>query len=125
MAYLLVVDDDFDCRNVLCRFLMTAGHECVAVPNGNEAMESIMARTPDLIVLDLLMPEMDGITLLEILRSYLRLQTLPVVVLTAAPDSPQARRAAKVMGVNAVLAKGRASLDDVLRAIEDELRPAS
>ncbi|HEV2296114.1 MAG TPA: hypothetical protein VGR35_19875, partial [Tepidisphaeraceae bacterium] len=55
MSYLLVVDDDLDSRDVLCRFLIRAGHECVAVPNGSEAMESILARMPDLIVLDLLM----------------------------------------------------------------------
>lgn len=120
MAYLLVVDDDFDSRDVLCRFLTRAGHECIAAPNGREAMESILARTPDLIVLDLLMPEMDGPSLLEILRSYLRLQTMPVVVLTGLGDSPTVDRI-RALRVNAILVKGRASLDDVLKAVEMEL----
>jgi hypothetical protein len=47
---------------------------------------------------------------------------VPVVVLTAAPDSPQARRAGKVAGVRAVLPKAKTSLADIHRVIGDELR---
>ena len=121
MAYLLVVDDDADSRDVLTRFLTRAGHECANAPNGREALASILARTPDLIVLDLLMPEMDGTDLVEILRSYLRLQSLPIVVLTAAPDSPQAFRA-KRQKVKAILPKGKATFAEIHSVISDELR---
>jgi CheY-like chemotaxis protein len=124
MAYLLVVDDDADSRDVLCRFLVRAGHQVNGAPNGREALASILARTPDLIVLDLLMPEMDGTDLLEITRSYLRLQHVPVVVLTAAPDSPQAFRA-KRQKVRAILPKGKASFADIHRVISEELRPVA
>src|SRR5688572_2047708 len=120
MAYLLVVDDDPDAREVLQRFLSRAGHEVASAPNGRDALASILARTPDLIVLDLLMPEMDGTDLVEILRSYLRLRSLPVVVVTAAPDSPQAYRA-KRQKVSAILPKG-VPLADIHRVIADELR---
>jgi CheY-like chemotaxis protein len=64
-----------------------------AFPTAATALSSVLANTPDLILLDLLMPEMDGTDLVEILRSYLRLHTLPIVVITAAPESPQAYRA--------------------------------
>jgi CheY-like chemotaxis protein len=121
MAYLLVVEDDADARDMLCRFLSRSGHEVVGVQNGRDALSSILNRTPDLIVLDLLMPEMDGTDLVEILRSYLRLQSVPIVVVTAAPDSPQAYRARR-QKVRAILPKASASLEDISNAISEQLR---
>jgi CheY-like chemotaxis protein len=120
MAYLLIVDDTADSRDVLARVVSHAGHEVESVPGGREAIRSILTRTPDLLVLDLLMPEMDGPALLEILRSYLRLRTLPVIVWTAFPDDPIAHRAAG-FGVNAILHKGKTSFDDLGRTISDVL----
>ena len=123
MAYLLVVEDDRDARDLFCRSLTRAGHNVKGVPNGRDALQSILERTPDLVVLDLLMPEMDGTDLVEILRSYLRLQSLPIVVVTAAPDSPQAYRARR-QKVNAILPKAGATLDEISRVVAEQLRPA-
>lgn len=123
MANLLVVEDDADAREMFCRSLSRAGHKVVGVPNGKEALSSILAKTPDLILLDLLMPEMDGTDLVEILRSYLRLRNLPIVVITAAPESPQAYRA-KRQKVNVVLPKASVSLDELNRIVAAQLRPA-
>jgi CheY-like chemotaxis protein len=66
------------------------------------------------------MPQMDGGGLLEILRSYLRLQSLPVVILTGLPDSPLVERA-RFLKVNSILVKGKATLEDIRRAVEQEL----
>src|SRR3954462_7873766 len=104
MAHILIVDDDTDGRTALCQFLEKSGHEVDCVSNGREALAAVLARAPDLIVLDLFMPEVDGPSLLEILRSYLRLQSLPVVVMTGLPDSPLADRA-RHLKVNAILLK--------------------
>ena len=120
MARLLIVDDDVDGRDALCQFLHRAGHEVACVSNGREALASILAEPPDLIVLDLFMPVMDGGGLLEVIRSYLRLQTLPVIVLTGLADSPLADRA-RHLKVNAVLVKGRATFDDIHRAVQEQL----
>ena len=79
---------------------------------------SVLIATPDVILLDLLMPEMDGPTFLEVIRSYLRLQSLPVVVLTALADSPMIDRV-QHLKVNSVLVKGRASPEDIQRALEE------
>jgi len=120
MAYILVVEDDSDSREALCAALLKAGYEAGCLPDGREALASILARTPDLIVLDLWMPVMDGTTLLEVLRSYLRLQSLPVIVLTGLPDSPHVDRA-RHLKVNSILVKGKASFDDILAAVKQEL----
>jgi CheY-like chemotaxis protein len=120
MAYLLVVDDDIDGRDALCRFLTKAGHEVDCVGDGREALGHIIAHTPDLIIMDLMMPVMDGPSLLEILRSYLRLQALPVIVMTALAEGPMVERA-RHMKVNAMLVKGKATLEEILQAVTQEL----
>ena len=120
MANLLIVDDDTDGREALCRYLMTHDHEVECVSNGREALMSILRRAPDLIVLDLMMPEMDGPSLLEILRSYLRLQSLPVVVLTGLGEGPIVERT-RHLRVNAILMKGKATLEEILQAVTQEL----
>jgi CheY-like chemotaxis protein len=126
MADVLVIDDAPDSRDVLARFLTHAGHSVRSAPNGREALRAILDQAPDVVVLDLLMPEMDGPSLLEILRSYLRLRGLPVLVWTAYPDSPVARRA-NALGVSATLPKAKASFADINRIIEEvlEKRPGA
>lgn len=123
MAYLLIVDDDTDGREALCKFLQGHGHEVNCVSNGREALAAVLSRLPDLVILDLFMPEMDGAGLLEILRSYLRLQSLPVVVLTGLPDSPLVDRA-RFLKVNSILVKGKATFPDILNAIQQDLHRA-
>ena len=117
---ILIVEDDADSREALGRFLRQKGYQVASAPNGKDALSSIIKDTPDLIILDLFLPEMDGPTLLEVVRSYLRLQALPVVVLTALPESPLVERA-RHLKVNAILVKTKASLEDVRRAVEEAL----
>src|SRR4051812_46846854 len=81
MSSVLVVDDEPDGAEVVQRALQRAGMTARSVANGQEALRELMSDTPDAVVLDMRMPEMDGISLLEILRSYLRWYHLPVVLL--------------------------------------------
>src|SRR5436309_4328662 len=118
MAKLLIVDDSDDARETLAVFLRTKGHTVTSVPNGREALTQVLTDLPDVVLLDLLMPEMDGPSFLEVVRSYLRIQSLPVVVWTALVDSPMVERA-QALKVNSVLAKGKASFEDIQRAIEE------
>jgi CheY-like chemotaxis protein len=118
MPYVMIVDDVIDSCEALAKFLERAGYRVRCVPNGREALADIIRDTPDVVILDLMMPEMDGPTLLEILRLYLRLQTLPVVVLTGIPDSPLIERVRNA-GVNAILVKGKATFQDIERAVRE------
>lgn len=122
MAYILIVDDDKDSSEALCKFL-SSDYEVSCVYDGKEALASALAKTPDLILLDLFMPEMDGVSFLEVLRSYLRLQTLPVVVLTGLQDSPAIEHA-RALKVNAILLKGKAAPEEIAQTIEQELHRA-
>jgi CheY-like chemotaxis protein len=118
MVKVLIVDDDHDARNTLGKFLEAGGHKVSCVSNGKDALISVLTEPPDVILLDLLMPEMDGPSFLEVIRSYLRLQSLPVVVLTGLADSPMIDRA-QHLKVNSVLLKGKASPEEIKKAIEE------
>jgi CheY-like chemotaxis protein len=117
MAYVLVVDDERDAREPLCQFLIKSGHGAECVPNGKEALVSILARLPDVLILDLLMPEMDGVDLLSVIRSYLRLRSLPVLVWTALSEGPMIERAER-MKVDEILVKSQTTFADILAAID-------
>jgi CheY-like chemotaxis protein len=120
MPRLLIVDDDLDGREALCKFLVGEGHEVECVSNGRDALSSILATTPDLVILDVYMPEMMGTALLEILRSYLRLQSLPVIVLTGLADSPLIDQV-RTLKVNAIFVKGKATFEDIRAAVNQEV----
>lgn len=84
-GYILIVDDDeFVCRTMI-RFLCRLGFSAQAAGNGLEGLELVRERTPDLILLDLKMPSMNGPRFLDQLRS--RHPRLPVVIMTGYPDS--------------------------------------
>jgi len=120
MAQLLIVDDDVDTCAPLAKFLRRKGHQVDCLPNGKDALVSIISKAPDLIILDMFMPEMDGAGLLEIMRSYLRLQSLPVIVWTGLPDSPLVERS-RHLRVSDILIKTKASFDDIAAAVESAL----
>ena len=83
MPCILVVDDDPIIRDVLVEALQDEGYEVVPCRDGQEALEVIAERVPDLILLDLMMPRVDG---WEFRKRQLEMQSLrdvPVIVLTA------------------------------------------
>jgi CheY-like chemotaxis protein len=99
--------------------LRKRGHHAMAVPNGREALAMLMGMTPDAIVLDMRMPLMDGAMFLDVVRSYLRLQHVPVLLFTAYPDGPEVTRAQR-LGVRGVFTKGQ-DFGPILTAIEQTI----
>lgn len=120
MASIMVVDDNVDGCEPLARFLEKAGHRVRCVPNGRVALAEVISDPPEVVVLDLFMPEMDGPSFLEVVRSYLRLQALPVIVLTGLPESPMVDRA-RSLKVNDVLVKTKATHEDIHAAVQSAL----
>ena len=120
MARILIVDDAVDSCDPLQKFLARAGHVVKCVANGREALGSVINEPPDVVILDLLMPEMDGPSFLEVVRSYLRLQRLPVIVLTALAEGPFIDRVRHAK-VNSILVKGKATFDEIKTAVDQAL----
>jgi DNA-binding response OmpR family regulator len=79
-ASVLVVDDDADVRTLVCELLARAGYSVSEAPDGREALRLLYDERPDLIVLDVSMPELDGWATLERIRE---LSSVPVVMLSA------------------------------------------
>ena len=94
MGSVLVVDDDADSRDVVSRLLGRAGYTVRSAVNGRDALIAVTTAPPDVIILDAMMPEMNGVEFLQVIRSYLRWSTLPVILLTAYPQGPHIDRAA-------------------------------
>jgi CheY-like chemotaxis protein len=118
MSYILIVDDEPDSSEFVERFLRRSGYRTKCVPNGRAALRALVEDYPDALILDVRMPEMDGIALLEVLRSYLRWKTLPVVLLTAHANPPQMARA-RELGVHHIFQKATFSLPELIAAVDE------
>jgi len=82
----MIVEDDHDLGNAMAELLQAEGYELVLAQNGLEALETLREQTPSLLLIDLLMPVMNGVELIGRLRSDAAWRDLPVVVMTAASD---------------------------------------
>ncbi|GAA0251746.1 SpoIIE family protein phosphatase [Saccharothrix mutabilis subsp. mutabilis] len=82
-ATVLVADDNADMREYLTRLLSGAGYEVRAVDDGVRALEAIRAQHPDLVVSDVMMPRLDGLSLVSALRTDPRTAAVPVLLLSA------------------------------------------
>lgn len=82
MARILVVEDEELLSSIIVRELANAGHDVRAAYNGEEAVQHASSDTPELILLDLIMPKMDGFQVLETLKKNPGTASIPVVVLS-------------------------------------------
>lgn len=87
MPYILLVDDEADMLGTLTRVLGREGYEIARAMSAKEAWQKVVFRRPDLMILDIVMPGMDGLTLCQQLRSDNRFIDLPVLFLTARNDT--------------------------------------
>ena len=105
MARVLVVDDNHDACELLARILRRVGHDadCQTTPRG--ALAHVAAQLPDLIILDVMMPEMTGLEVLRTLRADARTADVTVIVYTALSDE-KTRREAQRLGASGFVVKG-------------------
>lgn len=83
MASVLVVDDDLDVAETIERSLLNKGHAVSVVYNGFEALEAVKREQPHLIILDVIMPHMDGMEVCRQLRQNAQTAHIPIIFLTA------------------------------------------
>ncbi|HMN58962.1 MAG TPA: response regulator, partial [Anaerolinea sp.] len=119
----LVADDDPGIRNLHSRIVAAQSqrNRVLEAANGREALDLIRQERPDLVLLDLMMPEMDGFAVLEAMREDESSRNIPVVVVTGQrlTEEDMARLNA---GVTHVLAKGVFTPDETLRALSETLQ---
>lgn len=119
LASILIVDDDRDTRDVIVRMVERADLVVRAVDSGDAALRAITHDQPDLVILDLMMPGMDGFQVLETIRSSPITRSLPVIVLTTKDLTPAESEWLRQRTV-AVLAKSPLRVD----ALAAEVRAA-
>lgn len=117
MKTVLVAEDSEMNRHVLATLLKRKGYEVVEAENGAEALALLESARPDLVLLDLMMPEVDGVEVLRALRQRPGDGgKLPVVVFTALAQHPWVEECRK-LGADACLLKGSVTLDDLVGTI--------
>lgn len=86
MTRILIVDDEPATVELLEKAVSLLGYQVDSALNGEDALASIRNHPPDLVLLDLMMPGIDGYEVLRRMRSTLRGEAIPVIVITASPD---------------------------------------
>jgi len=82
-AKILIVDDDSGIRMLLSKFLEREGFDILIAEDGLKGVDEAKANHPDLIILDVIMPRMDGLTAARLIKFYKPLQDVPIIFLTA------------------------------------------
>jgi len=119
MISILVVDDHSVSQRILSHTLKKSGYDTVVAGSGLEALDCLNQQNFSLMICDINMPEMDGITLLRQLRDDTQYADLPIVMLTASSQDDD-RKAAIAAGADAFLTKPTSS-GDLLRLVGELL----
>ena len=115
-SQVLIVEDDPTTRDVLSRSLVKQGWDVAEAGNGRQALERVGQQVPALILLDLMMPEMNGFEFITELREHVQWQHVPVVVLTS-KDLTNEERALLTGKVERIVQKGAYSRESLLREV--------
>ena len=116
---ILVVEDDSDLNEILQYNLQCAGHRVVPVYEASAAVSQAAAHQPDLVLLDLMLPDADGWAVCQFLRSQRHLQKTPVIVLTARTD-PEDVVQARTFRLAGFLTKP-CSAEEIVRLVDEVL----
>lgn len=104
MHKVLIADDEANIRNILDFTLHAEGFTVIGASNGNEAFKLALREQPDIVILDVMMPDTDGIEACRRIKSDERTSRLPVILLTARSSSDDRRRGREA-GADAYITK--------------------
>lgn len=117
MTTVMIVDDSADLRHLLAQALTSAGHRAIEAAGGAEALSLVESVRPDLILLDISMPDMDGFAVLAKLRSMSdAVARTPVWMMTAHGDPASVRNALRHAALE-YFVKGSYDIDDLLERV--------
>ena len=118
MAKILVIDDDRGIRHFLDSLLRHKGYNVLLAENGQKGLELYRQERPDVVVLDLKMPEMDGLT---VLRHILSLNLTQPVIIYSGAWSPKTEQQIRALGITETVTKD-CSLDRLEEAVKRALK---
>jgi DNA-binding response OmpR family regulator len=118
---IMVIDDTALARESVAKLLEYEGFRALRAKNGKEGWAMMYHDAPDLILLDLMMPEMDGITFLKMLRRSTLWKDLPVIVLTGVTDDDKLISRAWELKVQDLIPKASFGFEDLLGRVKQHL----
>jgi CheY-like chemotaxis protein len=121
---ILIVDDEDSVRQLLKLMLRTMDVGVREAADGVEALDQIAQRKPSLIILDVMMPNMDGVTMLKKLRSNPDTATLPVLLFTAFRMSADQAHELR-LSPSMIMSKGNMSVKDIRATVHEVLQGAA
>lgn len=121
MPTLLVIEDEGPLRANIMRILAAEGYQVIAATDGDEGVRRARESRPDLVICDILMPQVDGYGVLSALRSQPETAAIPFIFLTASADKEDLARGLK-SGVNEYVTKPF-RIADLLAAVRRRLPP--
>lgn len=101
---ILVVEDEESVRSLVCILLKSKGYIMRAVPNGQAALDALAEETPDLVLLDIMLPDISGFEICSHIKSEMSTRHVPVIMLTAMKTREYMERGQEV-GADSYLAK--------------------
>jgi len=127
MAEIMVVDDERDIRNLLRQVLEHAGYQVQTAGNGREALEMLEQTRPDLVLLDIMMPEVDGWEVCRNIKTRQKTKDIPVILITVRSQPLDKVVGTEVVGADDYITKPF-DLDDLLarvaRLVKEKPAPA-
>jgi CheY-like chemotaxis protein len=94
-----------------------AGHVVRGALNGRDALMALADAVPDVVILDVRMPEMDGMQFLDVIRSYVGWSKVPVILLTGYDHTPEMVERAFALGVKTIYLKASYRLEDLAECV--------
>jgi len=117
----LIVEDDEDSQVMLCNLLRGQGHDAVAAFNGKKALEVLEESTPDLIITDILMPEIDGFDFCRKVKNNPKLAHIPLIFYTATYTSKEDKDLGLLMGASRFVIKPQEP-DALIKLIDEVIK---
>lgn len=121
MAKVLIIEDDKFLSKIYATKLKKEGIEAEFALNGEEGMKMMKENKPELILLDLIMPKMDGFAVLEEVKKDAKLKKIPILVLSNLGQEEDIQKAKK-LGVKDFIVKSDASIQEVVAKIKSHLK---
>jgi len=121
---ILIVDDEEKIVKAYSEYLSSHGYEVFDASDGEEGLAKIKEMKPDIILLDIIMPNMDGITMLKNLKRDSELNKIPVIMLTNL-DTSKGVADALESGSSQYLVKSNYSLEDLKKRVEEVMQLSS
>jgi len=124
MAKILIIEDAEALLTMLSNKLKTEGYEVLGAQDGEEGLAAIKKEKPDLILLDIIMPKLSGMELLEIMHGEEKLKNIPVIIISNSGQPVEIERA-KTLGIKDYLIKAEFDPEEVVEKVKNVLEGSS